>query len=390
MKIKILPINGGFINRTLFFNLSNSLFDKQDMFLNRDVSLAFIVEGGIVFGVDLFSYKFWVYDPNTDDEYGPYNSYQEAICTHIFGKIDGLFHTMSNIKLNEAINAYEFSFEGFIYNPFTYNFTAPIKQTAALLHKQLRVVKEPFQFTFVPETDFGDNVITNFIIRLDKIFQPNNFDTYFKDTKLNTIIRTDRMEVSGYRVDEHPFICINMNMQRHMVVYLPKLMYKGYFNIVNMLDSDDVFKKVFTDDTVKVTNLKDVLEAKKIFNIDIEDVEVELQVVNIVPYLETVISTDRNDEIVYVLNIDNKKYTITANFVSKTFVFDEFKSMKTCDYNVENNNGIVVSKESGVDAKHDILIETNNNTFDIDYSTEMCNLKDNYSIDIEYLSNIEL
>jgi len=392
MKVKILPINGGFINRILYFNLSDEMFDNQELFFDKNISLAVVLDGGYIVAVDLWDYKFWVYDPKVKDYYGPYNTYQEAICTHLFGMFDGLFHLMKNIKLNKEINVYEFEFEGFRYTPFTYRFTASIKKTAVKMDKTLTKIKDPFQFTFKPETDFGDNVISNFLIRLDKIFQINNFDSFFKDSKFNTLIRIDRLTIDGYRVDKKPFVVANINKDRHLFAYIPKLIHKSYFNWVDLSNSDEDFKKVFTDETVTITNANDVIKAKQLFDIDINKVEVTLNKIDIVKYLHCIVSRERNNVIDYILNVDGVFYKLSVDLQKKTFVFKEFEDYNVYDSSVklnENKDGVIISKEDTATDK-DVLIVSDDNSFEIDYSTELCKLKNNYIVDIEYLNNISL
>jgi len=213
---KIAPNNAGFINRILIFNLSDNYINELP-FQETNYDVLIVTNIDLNIGIDLENKYIYVFENN--DYYGPYKKPIDAVTKHCFGKIDGLITLLNNIKYNDKLSTYEFVFKEFTYNPLEYS-VSNLKSTALLMRETLKVIKEPFEFTLSPETDYGENVITNFLIRLNNIFNANNFNPFTKETKFGYIARINRNNV-GILGDK---IIINPNNKKHFTVYIPKLL----------------------------------------------------------------------------------------------------------------------------------------------------------------------
>jgi len=387
MFVTIGPSNAGFINKVLIFNLTNKNFSKQDIFFDKDVSLVFLVDK-FAFGINMWNGTYYVYDFKVKDYYGPYNSYQEAICKHLFGKVDGLFYIMKGISFNEELNIYQFKFENFLYTPFTFKFAVSVKDIALKLKSTLKTNFTPFVFTFEPETDFVEGVIPNFLIRLDRIYQTDVFDEYYKNNNINALLRIDRNKVKGEYIDDKAVLFANLNPLRHMTAYIPKLMYDGYFDVVNELTDDVFFKKIFTDEKIVITNEEDIVTAMKVFEIELDVKEVLLNKINLLDFLEIVLPGNTNDILFYLLRDGSNKYILEVDFINKVMTLKDYSDFVTDWYGVmSTENGLVVTNCGDTETDKGLLISTNNKKVDIDLNTGLA-FTDKTIMDIEYLENL--
>jgi len=387
MFVTIGPSNAGFINRVLIFNLTNKNFNKQDLFYDKDVSLVFLVDK-FAFGINMWDGTYYVYDFEVNDYYGPYSTYQEAICKHLFGKVDGLFYIMKGISFNKELNIYQFQFGDFLYTPLTFKFAVSVRDVALKLKSTLKVNFSPFVFTFEPETDFVEGVIANFLIRLDRIYQTDVFDEYYKNSDINVLLRIDRNKVKGKYVDGKPVLFANLNSSRHMTAYIPKLMYSGYFSFVNELSDNTFFQKVFTDEQVVITNEEDVVTAMKVFGIKLDVKEVLLNKINLLEYLEIVLPGNTNDILYYLLKDGSDRYILEIDFVDKIMTLKEYSDFVTNWYGaISVNNGLVVTNCGDTETEKGLLISTDNEKADIDLSSGLA-YTDETIMDIEYLENL--
>jgi len=337
MNITINPVNGGFIDRILYFNVSDKPFKKHNVFNKENVHLAIVINEFVI-GIDLDEYKFYLYSPDTNDYYGPYNTYQEMICKHLFGKIDGLFSLLSNIKFNAEYSVYEFEYEDFIYNPLTYRLTASIKKTAEAIKETLRYVDKPFVITKQPQTVFKAGVIDSFLVSLNRVFEKDFFPFKEEKNEFSLLARIPGGYLYGNRAskDGNNFVAFNVMPHRPMVVYIPVYVYPGYLKVVNTLDDTSVFKKLFETGVSKtISNLNDLLKVKDVFGINITSKEVVLDKWDIDKYIQMVIPSI-DGKIFIIVKVDGKYYTCEFDLITKVIFLKEFTQLSLSNYVCKN------------------------------------------------------
>jgi len=385
MKIKIAPNNAGFIDRVLVFNLSDKYIDKLP-YQEKGYNILLLTNIDIGFGIDLENNYTYVFENN--DYYGPYTKPKDAVTKHCFGKIDGLMSVLDNVRYNKEQSIYEFVFKDFVYSPLQYSVNN-LKSTALLLRKTLRTIENPFEFTFLPETDFDENVITNFLIRLNNVFNINNFNPFKKETIFGFVSRVDRDSIDTLSNK----IIFNTNKRRHIMVYIPKLINVDDKNYLNLSDNEEAFKKVFTDEIVELTNKQDVLAAKQLFDVDITEFKVQLYKIDLLKHIVAIVPNNIGEIITFILKIDGEYFIMHFNTHTKTYTFYNFQDLSSFGYNIyldADKKYVCISPSKDIVASNeatDLLIQGKDKTFVIDYSKIVFYYKDTIS-DLNYINNV--
>jgi len=339
MKFRIPPINAGFVNRILCFNLTKEPIDCDGLFEGLNVHIIFNLDDDII-AVDMENYLFYSYNKNSQEMYGPYTDYHELISEVLFGKYDGLFYVLSKIKKNINTGQYEFVFDDFIYNIDTYR-TLDFAQTAEKLVSIIKKINVPSEFSFTPETVFDENVINGFLISLNNVFRLDNFPFNHIKNDYMELIRIDKGDIDGFKKSCGDFfIVINTNTKAHLVVFLPFWVSEGFISYEDKTNSEFV-KEIFTDEKIVINNEKEISLAKKLFNIDDSALrkEVEFYKVDISKYLVVVVPGQELDITSYILQNKDKFYILDFNAVSRKFVLRDFEEFES--------NGIPVSVQDG-------------------------------------------
>jgi len=392
MKVTVLPLNGAFVNQVLVMNLSNNIFKKQDLFLKRDVDLAIIINNKYSIGLNLTNNSVIVYDTEINDFYGPYASYKDAIAKHLFGVVDGLFYLFSKVKFNKTIGSYEFEFGDFVYNLYTNRFTSSLKETVLLLKKTLKVVNKPFVFTLEPETSFGKNVITNYLIELNNTFSIYNFPDFLKKTELGIIGRVDKLKHTAVNYNGNPFAVFNFQNHRHILFFVPNYIYPNYFTYIDNTDKEEDFNAVFkTGKTETKSNIEWVQNAKKMYNIDITKMEVTLDKLQIIENLKFITTKDSAHIVYYFIVVNENPYYLEADYINKTFTMYPFSEMVIEGQEIKFTNGGYGINTDG--KEHiDLVYKKDNKVFDFDFDIKLIKSLEedqpSYYMDIEYFSNI--
>jgi len=354
MNITIAPVNGGFIDRILYFNISDKPFKRNNVFDKHPVHLAIVVKDFVI-GINLDSYEFYLYSLETNDYYGPYNTYQEMICKHLFGKVDGLFYLLSHISYNSELSVYEFNFKGFVYNPLTYRLTYSVKKTAENIKATLRYVEKPFVIVKEPETVFTTGVIDEFLISLNRIFENDFFPFKEQRSEYSLLVRLPSGHLYGNKASDegNNFVTFNLMSHRPMSFYIPIYVYPGYLKVVNTLDKDDVFNVLFnSNETKTITTLEDAFKVKEEFGITINSKEIVLQRWNIDKYIQLIIPSI-DGKVFMIVKVGSKYYNCEFDLITKTIFLKEFSKLETLGYicrNVEDKYIFITNKQNSASA----------------------------------------
>jgi len=387
--LTVAPNNAGFINRVLIFNLSDKYITELP-FEEFEYDILFYTSIDIGFGINLENKNTYVFEKT--DYYGPYSNPIDAITKHCFGKIDGLFFLLNNIKFNKEKSIYEFIFKDFTYSPLDYS-VSNLKATTILIKETLKTIQNPFDFTLNPETDFKENTTTNFLIRLNNFFNINNFNPFTQETTFGYTARINRNKtnVLGEK------IVINTNNNKHFMVYIPKLIDPNNKEIINLSSDEKVIDKIFTNNKTEITNIKDVVAAKELFGIDVKEIKVTMNEVDILKYLIAVVPTNIGERVTFVLFIEGNYYILTFNTQMKTYVLQDFNSFKSFEYDVfiyededNKNKALCISNcnfKTKLNNSTNLIINNLNNVFKIDYTNNTYEFN-NTKGDINYLPNI--
>lgn len=389
MKITVEPIDGGFIDRILVFNLTKKPFNNDEIFIDSNIHLAFVLNGALI-GVDLENYLFYCYLDKTKDWYGPYASYQEMITNMLFGMYDGLFQVCSLIKFNYELGLYEFQLENFVYNIGTYHFIdVSVKKTAQLLSSIVKPINQEWQFTG-EETSFGEGVIDNFLISLNNVFNEDNFPEKYISNNLGTLISIKRNSLFGDKTPFNFYLLINTDKNRHMVAYLPYWIYKEYLTYENQSSNKDLTDVLFeTDKTITLSDEEDIFLARKMFGDKFNPKETVLFKVNIYKYIYAIIPLDNKGNLVYILKYDNKWYSLVFNGILKHFTLKDFEPFNSNGIEVKlNNNKIQLGSSCGDGDGFDLSINKKGKCLYLDVATGFVEyLKINF--DARFINNIK-
>lgn len=390
MIITIPSKQAGFIDRTLFFNLSDETFlDEKHIFERADVNIAIILNKAII-GIDLDNYQFYCYLNKTQDWYGPYSTYQELITNLLFGQYDGMFTVLSKVVFNEELGVFEFKLKDFTYNIFDYR--VDYMKGLTTIDKIIRVIKEKEVFTFTPETSFSQGVIDYFLNSLNTVFDKNNFPEKDEKNELMDFSVIDRSCVFGSRTPEKFYLIINTDPKRHMVCYLPYWMQKGYIMNENLSSDPDFIKELFDEtQTKKITNTKEILLAKKVFGDIIQKEETTLFKVNIYKYLEAVIPIQGTTTVAYILKKDGKYFKLEFDGLLRKFSLKDFEDFySNNDFQVKVIDGVLfITKKNNFNTKEgfDVVFEGKKELFVNTESGEV--RQDDLGYDIRFLSKLE-
>lgn len=389
MKITIAPINAGFINRILFFNLTQEPFSDDEIFRERNIHLAFVLDEAYV-GIDLENYLFYCYIKKTLDWYGPYTSYQEMITNMLFGQYDGLFQVLGSVKFKEELSLFEFDFDGFMYNITTYKFSVPLRKTAQTLSQTIVKINQKFVYSFKPETSYSEGVINEFLISLNNLFTTNNFPQKVVENDSTTLISIDRKKVAGHKTPEKYFLLINTSSKRHLVAYLPYWIYKGYVTYENKSSNKSFLNELFDVNTTKtISNAKEVLLARKMFGIKVDEKETELFKSNIYKYIMAIVPADDEGNVNYILKKDGMWYILQFNGVTRHYTLLDFKEFETFDYKAHIcNDRFVIGKCCGNVEDFDVVINATSGCIFFNTKSGLVQQQELH-YDIRFTSNIE-
>ena len=391
MKVTIAPVNAGYINRILFFNLSSKPFDRDDLFKDKNIHLAFVLDDAII-GVDMENYLFYCYLTKTLDWYGPYSTYQELITNLLFGDYDGLFALLNSIKFNKEKGLYVFTFEDFVWDITTNQFTTSIKKTAQTIKDSIRKINKPFFINKEPETSFGKGVIDEFLLSLDSnVFSKNSFPEKYISNNLCTLISIDREKAFGDKTPIKFYIVLNTSKKRHLVSFMPYWLYEDYVSFENKSSDNDLINELFDKNTVQtVSNIEDLLLAKRMFGIDISDElkEINLYKCNIFKYIQLVVPYTELGQVSYILHKDDKWYNLVFDAVRKHYILNDFNKFVSNNIPVDVVNGrLVVGSPCGDGDGFDLIINAGNCIF-VDTYKGIAEFN-KIIFDVRFFSNVE-
>ena len=389
MKITINPINAGFINRILFFNLTKTPFSDDSVFREQNIHIAFILKDSYV-GVDLENKLFYCYLNKTKDWYGPYTTYQEVITNLLFGKYDGLFKLLNGVVFDDDIGMYKFTFGDFEYDITTYHFDVPLRKVAQEISETVVPINQKEIITSLPETTYGEGVINEFLISLNKMFSEDNFPEKGIRTWLCSLILIGREKLFGDKTPEKFYLIANLSKRKHLVSFLPYWTYEGYIEFVNQSSNDKILD-VLVDKSVtrNLSNEQDILLAKKMFGIKFDEKKnTTLYRVNIYKHIYLVVPTDKPGEVAYIIKIEDKWYTLLFNNVTRIYTIKDFETFQTHSVTIQTKNDkIIVGDSCGEGDGFDIslnvqkcmFVDTVNGTADLNKIV----------FDIRFISNLE-
>ena len=389
MKITISPINAGFINRILFFNLTKKPFDDYDTFRDQNIDIAFVLNDAYM-GVDLENNLYYCYLDKTKAWYGPYDSYQEVISNILFGKYDGLFTLMSGVVFDKNIGMFKFTFADFEYNMTTYNFNVPLRKIAQEISETVRPIQQKEIIINYPETTYNEGVINEFLISLNNVFSEDSFPDKAILTDLCSLISVGRVGMFSDKTPNKFYLIMNLSNRKHLVSFLPYWAYENYLEFINNSSNDKILASLVDKNVTKeLSNEADILLAKKMFGINFNKKKVTtLYRINIYKYLYLVVPTDKPAETAYIIKVEDKWYTLLFDNVSRTYTIEDFKNFQTnqVPITIENDIILVGGKPiniKGVDIyvslKEDMLVDTTTGTAEIN----------EIIFDIRFISNIE-
>ena len=360
MKINIAPLDAGFVDRTLFFNLTRKTFSSEEnIFRDRNVSLVFVLEDYCI-AVDMENYFFYTYNRETNSLYGPYKDYEELVADVLFGKYDGLFYLLSRFKYSSGTGTYSFVFGDFVYDINTYN-VLDFKGTAKELASIVKKIDTPPVYTFVPETSFSKGVINRFLISENAVFSKNNFPLKEEKNKYSKIIRIDRGDVVGVKKEQIGFfVFINTSKKTHATAFIPLKIAEGFVKYFTTLKDETLLKEIFNKDkTTVISNSNELLKVSQIFGINLNEDKKEVKVFecNLEKYLKVVINGETPDTLYYILKDGDKFYTLEFNIVSRTFLLKEFEPFSSNGIPISIVDGtIVVGEECPIENHADVTL----------------------------------
>ncbi len=202
MRIIMPPKTAHFKSGILFFNITQKRYTIVDEDIISGTDMCFIFSEHSIYASLGISAEFYVRVHETGDVYGPYPDPTSIVTLHLFGRYDNLVGFLrKSFVQNSETNSIEFSFNGFRYGKFTYDFDGNLSQVARDIYLQIPPIEDPFEYEFGATTFFADGAIELFVNKLNVLFNASNFNEEFDDTGKYMLASVDRASGLGARMD---------------------------------------------------------------------------------------------------------------------------------------------------------------------------------------------
>jgi len=232
MRIVMPPKTAHFKSGILFFNITQKRYTIVDEDIVANTDICFIFSEHSIYASLGISEEFYVRVHETGDVYGPYPDPTSIVTLHLFGRYDNLVGFLrKSFVQNSETNSIEFSFNGFRYGKFTYDFDGNLSQIARDIYLQIPPIEDPFEYEFGTTTFFADGAIEFFVNKLNVLFNSSNFNEEFDDAGKYMIASVDRASGLGARMNSgRSIIFMNASNRRHAVFFVPIDVPVGYVN----------------------------------------------------------------------------------------------------------------------------------------------------------------
>jgi len=259
MAIYITPKTARYKNKTLLFNLTETMFQVTEESVADGYDIGFIFSEFTVY-VELDpGLRFGVLDHDTKETYGPYDTALKVVQKHIFGKYDSMLTFLTErISFNEEVGAYGILLPGMYYHRGSFNLGSNLPKTAKSIAAMLPRLDRDFVFSLDSTTFFAEGSVELFLNRLNIMFNRDNFKEDYKEGNFYSAGALSR--AAGTAIEQsngNRFFVVNTSTRRHASYVIPKIDTIGFLDISSSSSSCDYVIDHYID------SVEDIIETNE-------------------------------------------------------------------------------------------------------------------------------